>query len=184
MTEALVDFRRPTVRLILLPVHRYLMLSDHIAVLQLRLSTQVKVTFINVYDRTWDALQKSLMHFTTHFSKQSRICVTRFSSFWETSAPKFSSDAKDRLFWVYTHTDAEIKMASSTEISVRKTICSCQKQLFTRNANVISPPGKEVADGIQFSIRSTTSYYLYASSCFFRIHNLGAGHLLKTIIGS
>ena len=129
-------------------------------------------------------LQKNLMHFTTHFSKPSSVSVTSFSSFWESSTPKLGSDAKERLFWAYTHADNEMIMASGSEISVQKTISSCQTQLFTRNAHAISPPGKALADGVQFSIRSTTSYYPYALSCFFPIHNLGAGHLLTAIIGS
>ncbi|CCI10473.1 unnamed protein product [Albugo candida] len=106
MTEALVNVRRPTDRVILLlsakpyfglglilpdrvaiHVHRYWMVCDRIAVSQLKLSKQAKVTFINVYApqmrryaEEFDAFYDTLQQTTQRYRHQLFFILREFNA--------------------------------------------------------------------------------------------------------
>ncbi|CCI10791.1 unnamed protein product [Albugo candida] len=114
-------------------VHRYWMVRDQIAVVQLHDSNKIK-------------------HFTTLFQQTiQRFPQQLFSGGLNAT---IGQQREREIFLDYTLADIEMKMAFVSEISVWTTTSSSQIQLFTKeHERAKSQPGKAFAGGIQCSIR-------------------------------
>ena len=160
------------------------MISDRIAVLQMKVSKRIKVTFINVYsphmgrsaeetEAFYDTLQQTIQR----FRQQLFFILGDFNA-------KIGQKREGATFLrLYSR-----RYKNSNGFSLRD-FCAdndlfLSNTAFYKKEHVISQLGKAFADGIPFSIRSTTSYSHSALNRCSPIYNLVAGHLLIVTIGS